>query len=168
MRIGERLALSLVPSDLHISFPSRRKEHPMARRTKVRRFEPRYGVSQAALEVEAGDVAREAEDYAVLAQADLAAMRVERHATCEETWQHVVVLLSPLSEKDVRILHCLLFRDLYHVLELYRTHVRGTQPEMAPPAAAPSRKSASSPPVPQQVALERFSEWLFDLEPRKE
>jgi hypothetical protein len=43
----------------------------MPRRSYVRRFEPRYGVSQAAVDVEAVALGREVEDYGVLARSDL-------------------------------------------------------------------------------------------------
>ena len=52
----------------------------MPRQKKPRRFEPRYGVSQAALEVEADHLVLEARDYKVLAPADVAAKCSERNA----------------------------------------------------------------------------------------
>jgi hypothetical protein len=54
----------------------------------------------------------------------------------------------------LRIIHSLLFRDFYHILELYLCHVRTKHPELSaqsPPPAASKKPTASE-----------FSEWLFD------
>jgi hypothetical protein len=127
----------------------------MPRRNKARRFEPRYGVSQAALEVEAGYLGREVEDYQVFAASDLEAKRVERQADCEHSWKHLHLLLDGMSEAEQRIIHCLVFRDLYLALELYLTYVKSRSPEASSASPSPVKAPGRSQSDP------KFSEWLF-------
>lgn len=124
----------------------------MPRKTKARRFEPRYGVSQVTLDVEADYVAREAEDCEVLAAMDLDARRTERYANCEHSWKHLTLLLEELPEQEQRIVHYLLYRDFHQLLELYLTYIRGRHP--AKSSAAPRQ-----PPKPREP--NQFNEWLF-------
>ena len=128
----------------------------MPRPKLARRFQPRHGVSQAALDVEANYVAREFEDYQVLAASDVEAKRVERHANCEHSWKHLNLLLDGLSEGERRIIQCLIFRDFYHILELYLTYVRSGH-------STRSSGSPSPPPTARKRSEtdDKFSEWLF-------
>lgn len=126
----------------------------MPRKSKARRFEPRYGVSEVTLQVEANYVAREAEDYEVLAASDLDAKRTERHADCGHSWKHLTMLLDGIPEQKRRIIHCLLFRDFRQLLELYLTYVLTLEPQTVSPAR-PSIKSREPESAP-------FNEWLFD------
>lgn len=124
----------------------------MPRKTKARRFEPRYGVSEVTLQVEANHVAREVEDYEVLAVSDLDAKRTERHVNCEHSWKHLNMLLEGLADQKQRIIHCLLFRDFHQLLELYLTYVRATEPQ----------STVIGPPQHREPKPSQFSEWLFD------
>lgn len=126
----------------------------MGRKTTARRFEPRYGVSQAGLEVEAGYLGYEFDDWAILAPADVAAKRSECHANCEHDWQHLRMILEGSPERDRRVLQAMLFRDIYLLLELYLTYLRIKHPEML--------NASSSPPKTPASPLE-FSEFLFCL-----
>ena len=128
----------------------------MPRRNRARRFEPRYGVSQATLDVEAGYLTHEADDYSVFAPSDLDAKRIERHANGKHCWEHLQKLLESLGEQDQRIIHCLFFRDIHQLLELYLTYIR---PKVS---SAPT----ASLPLPKRNKPESayFNEWLFDLE----
>jgi hypothetical protein len=115
----------------------------MGRYKKVRRFDPRFGVSMAAVEVEAKALAREIEVYAVLAPSDLEAKRVELHANCQHCWEHLQLLIAGLPEREKRTLHVVLFRDFYHILELYLAHVRTAHPQSVTPSKA---SGLASPP----------------------
>ena len=127
----------------------------MPRKKLLRRFDPRGVVSQIVVDEEAKHVAREAENYAVLARSDVETKLVERHANAEHCWRHLQELLSRTAEHERVIIRCLLFRDLYHILELYLAYVRTVQPERA---AAPVTPGA----VPTE-AEEKFAEWLFEM-----
>src|SRR5438046_2941383 len=100
----------------------------MPRKKLLRRFEPRYGVSQAAVEVEAKYLGREVEDYEHSSSAEIES----RHGACEKqsrhTWEHLQLLLEGLDEKDLRILEALLFRDVYHIAEVYLAFIRTKHP----------------------------------------
>lgn len=126
----------------------------MPGRKKARRFEPRYGVTQAAIDVEAGYLAKEVENYRLLASSDVSAKLTKRHADSKDSWDHLQLLLDSSAERDRQVLQSLLFRDLYLVLELYVTYLRSIQSNAAT-VSGPAPKKPSSPSLP-------FSEWLFD------
>ncbi len=132
----------------------------MPRREKVRRFEPRYGVSQEAVEVEAQALGREVEDHELLSPAELDAMCVERYATSKHAWKHLHLLVESLSEQERRVLHSLFFRDMYHLLELYLTYIRVKHPQALAPRPPTSAAAKTAP--------QSFSEWLFERSARKE
>jgi len=113
-------------------------------------------VSQVTLDVEAGYLAHEAEDYSVLSASDLDAKRIERHANSKHCWDHLQKLLANLGEQDQRTIHCLLFRDIHQLLELYLTYIR-PKVSSAPTVSLPLPKRNK----PESAS---FNEWLFDLE----
>jgi hypothetical protein len=129
------------------------KEILMGRKTKARRFEPRYGVSTAALEVEAEYLGHEVNDWSVLAPADVVAKRMECRTNCEQDWKHLNLLLESLPERDQRVLQMMLFRDFYLLLELYLTYMRSAHPETM---------TASIAPKTPKLAPSEFTEWLFN------
>jgi hypothetical protein len=51
-----------------------------------------------------------------------------------------------------------LFRDFYHILELYLCNVRTKHPELSTPSPPPKK--------PTKSADGEFSEWLFDPLPK--
>jgi hypothetical protein len=132
----------------------------MPRKKLLRRFEPRYGVSQAALDVEAKYLGREAEDYETLAPSDVETKLIERHANCKHSWEQLQLLIESVPERNQRILNALLFRDFYHILELYLTYLRSAHSQAAISTRSPAKHLAP--------ASSSFSEWLFDLSNRKE
>jgi hypothetical protein len=125
----------------------------MPRQKKARRFDPRYGVGQAALDVEAEYLRREVDDYAIMAPADVESRRAERHNNCERTWKHLCLILESVPEHDQQVIQALLFRDLWLVLELYRTYL---QPRDAPATSVPPPDTVPEKPP-------EFSQFLFDL-----
>jgi hypothetical protein len=126
----------------------------MPRTKKLRRFDSRYVVSASAVEEEARFIDPEMENYVTISRAAIDAKRTERYNLCTQTWEHLKLLFPEVPEQQQRILHCLLFRDLYYVLELYRTYLRQKRPEVANvPRATVARESVD----------EAFSEFLFEL-----
>src|SRR4051812_17142469 len=102
----------------------------MPRQKEARRFDARHHcISATTMETEAQALVREVQDYAVLSGAEFNNQRAERHALTEQTWQHLVLLLGDLPERDRRVIQTLLFRDLYFVVELYRTYLKGNRLE---------------------------------------
>jgi hypothetical protein len=130
------------------------------RKKTLRRFDPSGVVSQIVVDEEAKHVAREVANYALLARSDIETKLVERYANVEHCWRHLQELLSATAEHERVIIRGLLFRDLYHILELYLAYVRTVQPERA---AAPLTPGA----VPTE-AEGKFAEWLFDLSGKEE
>jgi hypothetical protein len=47
-----------------------------------------------------------------------------------------------------------MFRDFYHILELYLCHLRTKHPELSAPSPSPVK--------PKRQTDDEFSEWLFD------
>jgi hypothetical protein len=131
----------------------------MGRKKTARRFDPFYPATVAAMEAEAEHVRREADDYAVMAPADVEKFRVERHANLKTTWRHLNLIMEAMPERDQRIVQSLLFRDLWYVLELYKTYLQPICREIAPTA---------TPPIKAKRAPLAFSEFLFDLPAGKE
>jgi len=125
----------------------------MPRRNTMRRFEPRYGVSATMIEVEAKALGREVDDYEILAPSDVEQKLKERHEKCKHSWEHLGLLLAGLSEREQRVIYCLLYRDFYHILELYLCHVRARNPALVQQVPRATK--------PDALAGE-FREWLFD------
>ena len=125
----------------------------MPRQKRARRFEPRYGVSQSTLDLEAKYLGRGVEDDALWAPAEVAGKVTDRHADCRNIWEHLRLLLETMPERDRQILQALVFRDLWLVFELYRTY-------LAPHAKASVAKTARNSGTPEPL---QFSQFLFDL-----
>src|SRR5678809_261976 len=85
----------------------------MSRPRKVRRFEPRYGVSQAAVEIESTALQREIEDHAVLSHADIQSEVSERYQHCKNAWEHFQHLLRGVPQRERNILQL----SLIHISE---------------------------------------------------
>jgi|GEM_PF-4670606 len=132
----------------------------MARKKLIRRFEPRYGVSEAMLEVEAAYVARELEDYLVLSANDVTATRNRRRHDVTAADQQLRMCLASLGDRPRAALEALFIRDVHHIALLY-IHVLQSdriaaivdQP-VAAPGSAPVPAAAHEPILP-------FHETLF-------
>ena len=131
----------------------------MARKKLIRRCEPRYGVSEEILATEALYVAREVDDYRILSVAELNKKLAERQSLWLKADGSLQVQVEVLPERERQIVHCLLVRDIYHLLELYATYLRN-----AFPGASGTVSSEPEPRADEEKAEERsvpFSEWLF-------
>jgi hypothetical protein len=124
----------------------------MPRTKQARRFEPRYGVSQVAIDVEAQHLARELDDYLVYSLNDLRDKLEKRRAGWKQADERVQQLVVRLPERERLVVQCLLVRDVYHIFELYLTYLTSHEPEGTAPLNAP--KPSDTPATP-------FSEWLF-------
>lgn len=125
----------------------------MGKQRRARRFDAHSPISTSSMEAEAEYVRREVEDYAVLAPSDVETWRTERHANCANTWKHILLIVAALPERDRRVVQALVFRDLWYVLELYKTYL---QPARQNLPASPSMPSEASIPSP-------FSDFLFEM-----
>ena len=123
------------------------------RKKRARRFSPRYGVTQLAIEEEAKELHREMEDYLIQSQAELDKTLKERHKSWTEADATVEYLVRQLPDRERSVIQCLLVRDMYQLLELYRQHLNSlTQdPSLTRPITA----------VDDDERLTPFSEWLF-------
>ena len=130
----------------------------MPRRKLLRRFDPRYGVGASLVAEEAKMLGREAEDCGACSLGQVKDWLKERHQKCTRCWEELQLLLSSLPEPERQVIHCLLFRDFYHMLELYLCHVRTKHPELAMASSAPMK--------PKKPTSNEFSEWLFDPLPK--
>lgn len=112
----------------------------MPRRTLARRFEPRCGVSQVALDIESKYVGRELEDQliqsATVLKEKLAAWE-SRIAIAEEELQ---VVYRSLREPENLALRCMLARDCWHIAKLYQSFIRSA-------SLPPALESASVEPI---------------------
>jgi hypothetical protein len=126
----------------------------MGRQRKGRRFDPHFPISKATIQEESKYLGREVEDYEVIAPADVQTKLVERHANCENTWNHLCLMIEAMPERDQRIVQAMMFRDLWYVLELYKTYLQPICQEISP---------NSKPPIKAKTAPLAFTEFLFDL-----
>lgn len=105
----------------------------MPRKKLIRRFEPRYGVSEEILAFEARYVAQEVEDYRTYAIKDLKDMLAERQSQWLRADGSLQVQCEVLPERERLIVQCLLVRDIYHLLELYARTFAVPSPEFPDP-----------------------------------
>ena len=124
----------------------------MPRRRQARRFEPRYGVSRAAIDAEASFLTREVQDYLVYSLNDLRQRVVERRSTWQQSDEHLKCLVLKLPERERLAVQCLLSRDAHHLAELYLSYLGSHVPEETAPL---------TPPEPTSISVTPFSEWLF-------
>lgn len=124
----------------------------MPRKKLARRFEPRFGLSQPMVEIEAGYLAKEVEDYRRLSVNELKQMLEKRKGVWKIKDAELRSHIGRLSERDALILQSLLVRDCYHIQELYLAYL------CADPALI--EVTPGQPAVPEEVQTP-FSEWLF-------
>jgi hypothetical protein len=128
------------------------------KKEQVRRFEPRFGVSQNMVDHEARYVAREVEDYCLLSLNDLKQKLADRRAAWKRAHDSLEENVRLLDAREQTALQCLLVRDCHHLFELYLSFVMSKiQSGDAPSRLAPSREE-EAPQLP-------FSEWLFGNPP---
>jgi hypothetical protein len=122
----------------------------MPKPTRSRRFpEPRCGVSQAMIEAEAKELARELDSYLRMSLAENKERMRERLKAYEQADASLHAAVERLPEREQVAIKCMIGRDLHLVAELYRTYLSTFQPESTVPLAAIVAPSAP------------FSEWLF-------
>jgi hypothetical protein len=132
----------------------------MPRKKLIRRFEPRYTVSQEMVDREAKYVHLEHADYLLGSIHDLR----EQLDKWQPLWRQVNELVESLiqqqGEREALAYRCMIIRDLYHILELYRTCMMKGLPEASVDAPVPV-KPVRQERVEQENKIAPFSEWLF-------
>lgn len=132
----------------------------MPRKKLMRRFKPRYSVSQEMIDPEAQYVAREHEDY-LLGSIDDLRKRLEKLRTVwRQTNEAAESLIGLQGEREALAYRCMIARDLYHIMELYCTTMRAALPEVASEAPAPTAVRRQQPPSAEEKVAP-FTEWLF-------
>ena len=135
---------------------------PDVRRKKeqVRRFEPRFGVSQNMVDHEARYVAREVEDCCLHSLNELKQRLLDRRADWKRAHDTLEQKVRLSDERGQAAVQALLVRDCHHLFELYLSFVMSKiQSGDAPSRLAPSVEE-ESPQLP-------FSEWLFGHPPTR-
>jgi hypothetical protein len=102
-------------------------ENVMPRRKLSRRFEPRFGVSQSMVDVEAKWVERELEDHLLASTNDLRKRLSEIHAKVATAEEGLNTTIGRLPDRERLALKCMLARDVYHIAALYETFLRSSQ-----------------------------------------
>lgn len=120
----------------------------------VRRFEPRFGVSQNLVDHEARYVAREVEDYGLLSLNDLKQKREGRQIDWKQAHDRLEEKVRLLNAHEQVAVQVLLMRDCHHLFALYLSFVTSKiQSGDAPSRLVPAMED-DAPKLP-------FSEWLF-------
>ena len=131
----------------------------MTRKKLIRRFEPRYGVSAEILAFEARYVAQEVDDYRTYSITDLKGMLAERQRQWLRADGTLQVQFEVVPERERLIVQCLHVRDVFHLLELYRTYLGGAFPGASGIVPAEPEQRVKEERVEERVVP--FSEWLF-------
>ncbi len=132
----------------------------MPRRKLARRFEPRYGVSQVALDVESKYVGRELEDQLLQSTADLRKQLSKWNDLTTVAEAELQAKLETINDRERLALRCMLARDIWHIGKLYLSFL-GSVP-------FPQSGGARSP-IPEEVdetdrvrPVLSFKETLFE------
>ena len=99
----------------------------MPRRKLSRRFEPRFGVSQSMVDVEAKWVEREFEDHLLASTNDLRKRLSETYAKVLAAEEGLKTTIGRLPDRERLALKCMLPRDMFHIAALYETFLRSSQ-----------------------------------------
>ncbi len=101
-------------------------ENVMPRKKLSRRFEPRFGVSQSMVDVEAKWVERELEDHLLASTNDLRKRLSEIHAKAVTAEEGLKTTIGRLPDRERLALKCMLARDMFHIAALYETFLRSS------------------------------------------
>ena len=124
----------------------------MAKRKTRRRFdEPRAGVSQLMIEAEGRELKRELEAYMLQSLSQLRETFDDRKRKYREADGTLAASVGRLPEREQLAVTCMLSRDLFLVLEVYRDFL-ARQDSNSPVSLAAS----PAPTLP-------FCEWLFQI-----
>ena len=99
----------------------------MPRKILARRFESRYGVNQAMLEVEAKWVERELEDRLLISTDELRKKLSDTQANVAAAEKGLREILGRLPDRERLALKGMLARDVFHIAVLYESFLRGSQ-----------------------------------------
>jgi hypothetical protein len=127
------------------------KEQKVPKKKSIRRFEPRFGVTRLMIETEAKALAREAEEYHLRSITELNDVLRERRKAWKQADDTLRQILDGIADREHLALQCLLFRDFYHMLELYLEHAR----------AQPLHGLQRAAHVTADAEMTPFSESLF-------
>jgi hypothetical protein len=126
----------------------------MPKRKLTRRFEPRYGVSQSTLELEATYLGREVDDYLVLSITDLEEKLAKIRKALDEVQRELFPLIDGLPERHRLAVQNMVYRDFFQMAALYRAYLRSAQAAEVDAGGAPPTEVRESVPLP-------FREFLF-------
>lgn len=99
----------------------------MPRKNRARRFEPRYGVSQSMIDVEAKWVERELADHLLLSTNELRKKLSDIQAKVASAEEGLREILGRLPDHERLALKSMLARDVFHIAALYETFLRSSQ-----------------------------------------
>jgi hypothetical protein len=135
-------------------------EKAMPRRNLARRFEPRYGVSQSMLDIEAKYVGRELNDYLIHSTNELKEKLSSRQKLIETAEQELSAKFAMLPTRERIALRAMFTRDCWHMAALYLTAVdsRKFDVDTTPPRLAAEELNEDGEPRP----ILQFKATLFD------
>jgi hypothetical protein len=102
-------------------------ETVMPRKKLARRFEPRYGVSQSMIDVEAKWVERELADHLLLSTNELRKHLSDIQAKVASAEEGLREILGRLPDHERLALKSMLARDVLHIAALYETFLGSSQ-----------------------------------------
>jgi hypothetical protein len=132
----------------------------MPRKQMARRFEPRYGISESMLEVEAGYLAREAEDYRVYSINDLREKLADWQAKLTTAESNLSFSIQRLPDQERLILRCMVARDVWHIAQLYQRYF---QSDLSTEVTGDITEIAEEYREDEPIPVLPFQETLFEM-----
>jgi hypothetical protein len=129
-------------------------------RKKLRRFDPRFGVTEQMLEAEGVYLGQEFRDHDSCSMAQLREWLKQRQTLLTTAGAHLDLILRGLSNRERLILRCLIARDMYHVAALYQLFLE--EPHVADAAGPSKLVDEELTPQEEPIPAVPFTEWLFE------
>jgi hypothetical protein len=99
----------------------------MPRKNTCRRFDARFGVSEAMLEAEGVYVGQEFRDYETLSIKDLREKLRDLRTKIVPAEANLQLTLAHLPDHERLAVRCMLARDVFHIAALYERFLRGVE-----------------------------------------
>jgi hypothetical protein len=132
----------------------------MSGKKLIRRFEPRYGVSQTMIDAECRYVGRELEDYLLLSTDDLRKQLADLQKQIAKADEELSTRLCKTPDRERLALRSMLARDFWHIAVLYQTLLASPAVADATGHVSPSPTELTKDERPASVLS--FAKTLFD------
>lgn len=125
---------------------------------KIRRFDPRFGVTTQMLEAEGIFVGQEFRDHLVWSVTQLREKLKERQTKIITSDANLRLMIDQLPDRERLAIRAMIARDFLHIVALYELFLNGVETATGPTQDFPEELTEDEEPV----ATVPFAEWLFE------